>query len=140
MVDNETCLSLKQIKNEILKLNNQLENYLNLKKINFDKATGSTYRFKDVITQTSFVFDKYTQYLIKDEDYDSKIISLQQSILSYEDLLIKEMKRVRQYDDILLIIYLREDLGWSWKKIDSTLHYSEGYSRVRYCNYKNQKL
>jgi hypothetical protein len=140
MIENECCLSLKQIKNELIKLNNQLGNYLKLKEINFEKATGTTYKFKEIITsKTDFIFDKFTHYLIKNEDYDNKIDSLQQSILSYEQLLFKEVDRMKKYDDLPLIVYLREEEDWSWKKIDKTLNYAEDYSKVKYSRYKNNQ-
>jgi hypothetical protein len=141
MVGNEIqTMSLKDIKNEITKLNNQLLTYLNLKQISFETVTGTTSRMKDIlVSKTDFVFDKFTHYLIKDEKYDNKIYSLQQSIAEYEKLLFREMERYRKYDDLSLIIYLRDEEKWSWKKIDRILNYSDDVSRVKYSRYKNEK-
>lgn len=141
MVGNEIqTMSLKDIKNEITKLNNQLLTYLNLKQISFETATGTTSRMRDIlVSKTDFVFDKFTHYLIKDEKYDNKIYSLQQSIAEYEKLLFREMERYRKYDDLSLIIYLREEESWSWRKIDKVLNYSDDVSRVKYSRYKNTK-
>lgn len=141
MVGNEIpTMSLKDIKNEITKLNNQLLTYLNLKQISFETVTGTTSRMKDIlVSKTDFVFDKFTHYLIKDEKYDNKIYSLQQSIAEYEKLLFREMERYRKYDDLSLIIYLRDEENWSWKKIDRILNYSDDVSRVKYSRYKNEK-
>jgi hypothetical protein len=141
MVGNEIqTMSLKDIKNEITKLNNQLLTYLNLKQISFETVTGTTSRMRDIlVSKTDFVFDKFTHYLIKDEKYDNKIYSLQQSIAEYEKLLFREMERYRKYDDLSLIIYLRDEENWSWKKIDRILNYSDDVSRVKYSRYKNEK-
>lgn len=141
MVGNEIqTMSLKNIKNEITKLNNQLLTYLNLKQISFETVTGTTSRMRDIlVSKTDFVFDKFTHYLIKDEKYDDKIYSLQQSIAEYEKLLFREMERYRKYDDLSLIIYLRDEENWSWKKIDRILNYSDDVSRVKYSRYKNEK-
>lgn len=141
MVGNEIpTMSLKDIKNEITKLNNQLLTYLNLKQISFETVTGTNSRMRDIlVSKTDFVFDKFTHYLIKDEKYDNKIYSLQQSIAEYEKLLFREMERYRKYDDLSLIIYLRDEENWSWKKIDRILNYSDDVSRVKYSRYKNEK-
>lgn len=137
MVDNETCLSLKQIKNEINKLNNQLGTYLRLKELEFEKATGTTSRMKEVlVSRTDFVFDKFTHYIIKNENYDDKISSIQQSILAYEELLFKEIERLKKYDDLPLIVFLKEEEEWTWRKIDKALSYAEDTSRTKYKRYK----
>lgn len=133
-------LTIKDIKNELVKLNNKLENRLQLKKINFEKATGTNSALKDILTsKTNFVFDKLTHYVIKDDQYDEEIYYIQKEIASYEILFYKEIERLQKYDDLSLIIYLREEENWKWFKIDKLLNYSQDYSRLKYNRYINEK-
>lgn len=136
MIKIQRDLTLKEIKNQIWELENKLEFYLTQKKINFVKTQAGAIQYKDVVSSSNSIFDKHTHYIIKDEEYDNKIYSLQESLASYEQLLAKEMKRMSKYDEVGLICYLREEEDRSWKYIDKILHRSFGYSKVKYSRYK----
>lgn len=136
MIETQKDLSLKEIKNQIWELKNKLDFYLTQKKINFTKTQAGAIQYKDVISSSNSIFDKYTHYVIKDEEYDNTIYSLQESLASYEQLLVKEMKRMSKYDEVGLICYLREEEHKSWKQIDKLLHRGEDYSRTKYKRYK----
>lgn len=133
-------MTLKEIKNELTKLNNQLENYFNQKKINFEKATGTTSSLKDVITsKTNFVFDKLTHYVIKDEVYDDKILEIQERISSLETLYFKEIERLKRYEDLTLIVFLKEEEKLKWREIDKMLNLGIDYARTKYRLYRNDE-
>src|SRR5574344_1018668 len=138
MVETQKTLTIKETKNIIEQLQNELELYLEKKKINFNKTQPSAMKLKEVISsKTNNIFDSFTTYMIKDEECDDKIYSLVQSILSYQSYVIKELDRMRQYDDLSLIVYLKEELEWNWKDIDKYLHYAEDTSRTKYKRFKN---
>lgn len=125
-------LTIKEAKNELQKDMNELELYLTKKKINYQKTQpkGTNYD-KIVVSGIPITFDKFTHYVVKDDQYDSKIYSLQESIVAWENYIINEMKRVAENtDEITLIHYLRDE-GYSWNKIDKLLHYAPDTSRTK---------
>lgn len=125
MIDNSKFLTIRQAKNEIKKLENNLDLYLTKKKINFDKTQPKTAGIKDVVTSKgNIIFDKFTHYVIKDEELDSTIYGIQESILAYQNFIIKEMKRISSAGGSELIIYLRDEEGLSWNEIKNIVHYS----------------
>lgn len=126
-------LTIKRAKNEILKAQNELDVYLTKKKINFIRQLPGSSKMKDTMVDSSrVIFDKFTQYVIRDEELDEKITSLLETINAYEKFIIEETKRLQKYDEVGLIYYLKEEKGLSWKEIDKALHRSEDYSRLKY--------
>ena len=134
-------MNLKKTKNNIVRLQNNLEYYLTKKKINFEKTQPSSAKIKEVVVFSNFnVFDAFSSYMIKDEEIDDYIYSTLEELLNEQTLFVKEMNRMRKYDQLPLIVYLREEAGWSWRKIDKFLCVSEDVSRVRYARYKGKKI
>ena len=137
----EKHLTIREAKNEIKKAENELDLYLTKKKINFNKTQPGAISLKEVMVDSSRnIFDKYTHYVIKDEEYDKKIIGLQETINAYEKYIIEEIKRMAQTDEIGLICYLREEEKKKWDEIDKILIRSKGYSKVKYSRYKDNLL
>lgn len=133
----EKKLTIREAKNELLRLENQLDVYLTQKKINFLKTQPGAIQYKDIMVDSSVnIFDKFLHYQIRDEEMDLTIYSLQESILSYQQFIVKEMKRMSKYDEVGLICYLREEENKSWYQIDQILHRASDYSRVKYQRYK----
>ena len=131
-------LTIREAKNEIIKLENELDVYLTKKKINFLKTQPGSMKYQDVITSaTHNIFDKFTHYIIKDEEIDTKIYGLQESIVSYQEYIVKEMKRMSEYDEIGLIDYLKNEEKRTWKEIDDLLHRGKDYARTQYKRYKS---
>ena len=134
-------MNLKKIKNNILRIQNKLEYYLTKKKINFEKTQPGSSKIKEVVVFSGFnIFDAFSSYMIKDEEIDEYIYPLQEELLNEQLLFIKEVNRMRKYDQLPLIVYLREEENWSWKKIDKFLCVSDDVSRVRYSRYRGKKV
>lgn len=135
-------LTIREARNEIEKLENELDVYLTKKKINYVKTQPGSSKFKDVVTnRTNEIFDKFSHYIIKDEELDTKIYSLQESILSYQEYILKEMQRISNIEPYKLKVYeLREDMEFIrkynrkryWIEIAETLNYSEKQVRRIY--------
>lgn len=135
----EKHLTIREAKNEIKKAENELDLYLTKKKINFNKTQPGAISLKEVMVDSSRnIFDKFTHYTIKDEEYDNKIYGLEETINAYERYIINEMKRMSETDEIGLICYLKEEERKNWMEIDKLLHRSEGYSKVKYSRFKNK--
>lgn len=136
-MDEMVSMSLRQIKNEIIKLQNQLDHWCTKKKINFSKTQPQSFQYDKIKVDTSHVNnDPLTLYMIKDEECDTRIMALYESLLSYQELYRREVERMLQYDEIPLICYLKEEQKWNWKMIDKIMHYAEGYSKTKYMRYK----
>lgn len=146
----EKHLTIKEARNEIEKLENELDVYLTKKKINYIKTQPGSSKFKDVVTsRTNAIFDKFSHYIIKDEELDIKIYSLQESILSYQEYILKEMQRISNIEPYKLKVYeLREDMDFIrkynrkryWIEIAETLNYSEKQVRRIYKEIINGKI
>lgn len=125
MIDANKFLTIRQAKNEIKKLENNLDLYLTKKKTNFEKTQPASNEIKSVVTSKGNVlFDKFTHYVIKDEELDSTIYSIQESILAYQQFIVKEMKRISDAKGSELITYLRDEENLSWNEIKDIVHYS----------------
>ena len=145
----EKHLTIKEAYNEIIKLENELDLYLTKKKINFVKTQPASSKFKDVVTsRTNAIFDKFTHYVIKDEELDTKIYSLQESILSYQEYILKEMKRISDIEPYKLKVYeLREDIEFikehnrkrTWLEIAELTNYSDRQAKRIYSEIINGK-
>ena len=81
-------LSIKELKYKIKEVEDELEMYLTLKKIEFNKSQPGAMTYKDIIVQGGQPFDKFTHYLIKSEQYDDNIIELTQKLLALIILII----------------------------------------------------
>lgn len=108
-------LTIREVKKILRDLNDDLDAELTNKKINFSKTQPQAVKMKDIVVDTSHAsFDKFSHYVIKDEDLDLKIVSLLESINNYESLIIKRIKSValanKKHAEIIV---LREDEKWA---------------------------
>lgn len=125
-------LTIKEVKNEIRKLENELDIYATKKQINFLKTQPGAVKLKDVIVDSSHTnLDIFLDYLVRDEENDSKIYSLLTSIYSYKAYIAKEIERMSKYDEIAYIEYLKYEEKKSWRQIDRLLNRGEDYSRTK---------
>jgi aspartokinase len=133
MVELQKELTVKEIKYKIKELEDDLNLYLTLKKINFEKTQPQSVKYQDiVISGGNKIFDKFTHYLIKDEDYDTTIYATTEAILAWEQRLVEKIKNISESEDKILITYLRDDEEYSWERIARETNYSERQARRIY--------
>ena len=136
----EQHLTIREVKNEIKKLENELNIYMTKKNINLLKIQPKAMQIKDIVVDSSHTnFDSFLNYIQKSEEYDTKIYGLLASIYSYKAYIANELKRMSEYDEIGYIVYLKEEERRSWREIDRILHHGEGYSKLKYIRYKKDK-
>ena len=124
---------LREIRNTIIKTENRLDYLLTQKQINFEKTQPGSPKLKEAIVDFSHNFvDTFAFYMIKDEELDAEIEELRDSLDNWKNYFKKEVKRLTNYDDLLMIEFLRNELHWKWDRIDEYLHYAYGSSRVKY--------
>ena len=129
----EKELTIKELRHIIQELENDLELYLTLKKINFNKTQPGASKIKDVVTsKTNSISDRFAQYIIKDEEYDSKIYATHQSLLAYEKRYLEKVNNMKSSDEKTYITYLREEEKKNWDDIAKVMHYSERQCRRIY--------
>lgn len=122
-------------KNEIKKIENQIELLKERKRINFEKTQPKSPAYKDIAIIASGTSDKFAHFIIQDSEIDNQIISLERELMAYNTFILKEIERMQKYDEIALISFLREQ-GKQWREIDRKLHRADGYSRLKFARYK----
>lgn len=136
-------MTIENAKKEIDKLNNELELYLEKKNINFQRTQPSSPTLKDVIAGKSDsipIFDKFTHYVIKDEECDNKIYSILESINAYERFIIKEEQRISRVEPSKLKVYMLKQRGKTFKEIGLIINYSERQVQRIYNEVINGKI
>lgn len=104
-------LTIREVKKILRDLYDDLETQLKLKQINYEKTQPKATSMDKILVDTSHSsFDRFAHYVIKDEEYDLKIVAINESINSYNELLTKRIKSValanKSYAEV---IRLRED-------------------------------
>ena len=123
-MDHLTISKAKIIREQLI---NELDLYLEKKEINFIKTQPGSPIMKDIIEGKSDGFkisDKYTHYIVKDEQLDEKIFALEKEINAIEKFIIKEMERINRAGGNYLIRYYRDVEHFSWNKISRLTNYS----------------
>lgn len=122
---NETKkLTIKELKYKIKELEDEIDMYLTLKKIDFVKTQPGAMSYKDVIVQGGQPYDKFTHYTIKSEKYDKKIIELTDTLLTYQKRLNNKIANISNSDSKAFITYLREEEKLRWDEISRITNYS----------------
>lgn len=124
---------LKEIKNKVTETENRLNFLLEKKRINFEKTQPGSPSFKSTMVDASRnLIDKFALYMIRDEDLDQDIQNTRDEYYAWVKYFNEEVKRLYNYEDVLLIEFYRNEFKFSWNQIDKMLHYSEGSSRKKY--------
>ena len=134
-------MTITEAKNRINQIENELSYLKEKKVINFEKTQPSSPKLKDIVegkSNSKVVNDKYTHFIIKDDDLDNEIIALEKEKNSLDRFILNEIERLKKYDEIMLIEYYREQ-GLSWKQIDKLLYKSNGYARIKLYRAKKKK-
>ncbi len=133
-------LTIRELKHIIKELEDDLDLYLTLKKINFYKTQPGAIKYKDIMTNQSMVIsDRFSQYVIRDEEYDNVIFTKHQSLLAYQQRLLDKLKNINTSNERVLITYLREEEKMSWKEICKITHYSDRQARRIYQKGKDDR-
>lgn len=128
-------LTIKEIKYNIKELEDDLELYLTLKKINFEKTQPKSVNYSTPYTdKTNIIFDKFNHYVIRDKDYDDIIYEKLALLNSWEKRLIDKIKNLANGNSKAFITYLREEEKCTWDKIERMTNYSERQARRIYKN------
>lgn len=141
-------LTIREVKKILRDLNDELDLELTNKKINLYKTQPQSVKLKDIIVDSSHAsFDKFSHYVIKDEELDTKIIALLQSINSYEALIIKRIRSIALANKKEAeVIILREDEEYarnhdgkprSWELIGEITSFSSRQAHRIYDKYLN---
>ena len=140
MTESKKHLTIREAKNEILSLENELDVYATKKKINYLKTQPGATKIKEIVVDSSHTnLDSFLNYTIRDEEYDEKIYSLVAAIYAYKRYIANEIKRMSRYDEIAYISYLKNEEKKTWKEIDKILHRGEDYSRTKYKRFFKEK-
>lgn len=132
-------LTISEAKNEVEALKHELEVYCTKRNVNFLKTQPSAINPQDIVVDSTHTnFDSFLNYVVRDEEYDTKIYGLLASMYSYQSFIAKEKERMSKNDEIGYIVYLREEEKKSWREIDKILHHGENYSKVKYARYKSK--
>ncbi len=141
-------LTIREVKKILRDQYDNLDTELTNKRINFQKTQPTASQIKDIVVDTSHSsFDKFAHYVIKDEIYDTEIISLLESINSYEALIIKRIKSIalanRKEAEVII---LREDEKYAsehngkprtWNSIGEIVGFSDRQAQRIYEKYLN---
>lgn len=131
-------LTIKEAKNKIKQLENELDVYLTKMNLNYLKTQPVAVKINEIVVDSSHMsFDSFLNCFMKNEKYDSKIYDILVSIYTYKLFIVKELERMSKYDEIAYITYLRDEEDKSWKEIDNMLHRGAGYSKLKLIRYKN---
>ncbi len=137
----EKHVTIREAKNEIKRLENELDVYATQRNINFLKTQPGAVKIKDLVVDSSNTnIDSFLNYVFKDEELDTKIYGLVAAIYSWKAYIAKEIKRMSQYDEIGYIEYLKYDEKKSWREIDKKLNRGKDYSRTKYNRYKKNSV
>lgn len=140
MIEPKKHLTIREAKNEILSLENELDVYATKKKINYLKTQPGATKIKEIVVDSSHTnLDSFLNYTIRDEEYDEKIYSLVAAIYAYKRYIANEIKRMAKYDEIAYISYLKNEEKKTWREIDKILHRGEDYSRTKYKRFFKEK-
>lgn len=118
-------MTIREARNEIEKLDNELELYLEKKKINFNKTQPASIKYQDIVSHSSIPIDKFTHYVIRDIELDDKINNILEERNAIEKFIIQEMKRISNSPDMTeQIKFYRDELKMGWEEIARVVHYS----------------
>ncbi len=127
-------MTIREARNEIASLENELELYATKRQLNFEKTQPGAAKIKDIIVDSSHVGnDIFLNYTIKDEDLDVKITGLLESIKAYQEFIKKEInKNLENKRKKEKVIYLKNECCFNWKDISSILGIGEKQCRRLY--------
>ena len=133
-------MTIRDIDNEIKRLENQRDYYVDKKQKAVDKTQPQAVNYDKVNVNGGKREDKFISYLIECEDYDCFIDNIQDEIFRLTRFVDKELKRIGEYDPLMQdIIKAKEQLSLTWENVSLSVGYSVSQCRRIYKKYKNQR-
>lgn len=122
-------LSIRDINNNIIKLENQLQYWVDIKFKAFERTQPQSLDLLKDKTGGGIAENKTDTYLIICEDADYYISNLENEIIRLTKYVENELRRLETYNPLLKkIIELRDEKDMKWEDIANYVHYS-----VRQC-------
>lgn len=141
-----SSMTINQMNNEIKRLNNELDYYLNEKQRIFDKTQPKAGNMSGERVQGGTTReDRFANYVIEcdSEEYqqiETKIDDTQNKIFNLTRLVERELRRIGEYDPLMKkIVELRETTKLSWDKIGEATGYCGKQCWRIYKKYKEQR-
>ena len=135
-------MDLKQANNKLEKIDNQIEYWLEEKKIALEKTQPkSVDTTKEVVSGGSRV-DRFVNYVITKEKIDYKLDELYAEKTILESYIEKELHRLEKYREVeQLIIYYKEQCleEYTWEEIGKKAYMSKDNCRKIYRKWKKQR-
>lgn len=135
-------MNLKEASNEIKKIDNEIEYWLNEKEIVIGKVLpGALDTSKENVTGGTRT-DKFLNYIMKNEKINYELDKLYARKNNLESYVENELHRLGKYKEVeKLIIYYKEQCleNYTWEEISRKTHYSKTQCRNIYRKWKRQR-
>lgn len=136
-------MNLKKANNQIERIDNNINYWLNKKELEIAKIMPQAVDFKKEVVKTSRIeTNKFLYYTSKVENIDLELDFLYKEKEILLEYIEKELKRLNKYSDVekLIVYYKEESLEkYTWSRIAKLVNYSETQCRRIYRKYKNQR-
>lgn len=135
-------MNLKEASNEIEKIDNEIEYWLNEKEIVIGKVLpGALDTSKENVTGGTRT-DKFLNYIMKNEKIDYELDKLYARKNNLESYVENELHRLGKYKEVeKLIIYYKEQCleNYTWEEIGKKVYMSKDNCRKIYRKWKKQR-
>lgn len=121
-------ITINEINNEIRKLANKLEYWLDVKEKMFSKTQPKSIEIKDESIEGGLRTDRFASYVIEceEKEIDAKINEIQDKISILTKYVEKELLRAGEYGKVEeQVITLRDVHKKKWRVIEKETNYSE---------------
>lgn len=146
-------MTLKEAREKLEHLDNDLELLLNEKEVLFNKTQPTAIKYDKESIMGGKRENRYENYLIsvEEKEFDSKIDDIYTRKRLYENWITNELKILEKYNELeQLIIHFKEDTiihcpytkksrEMTWQEIADKVFYSKDYCRRVYRNYLRKR-
>ena len=135
-------MNLKEASNEIEKIDNEIEYWLNEKEIVIGKVLPGALDTSNEVVTGGTRTDKFLNYIMKNEKIDYELDKLYAQKNNLESYVENELHRLGKYKEVeKLIIYYKEQCleNYTWEEISRKTHYSKTQCRNIYRKWKRQR-
>lgn len=133
-------LTIMQAKSKVQHLENMREVKLKEKELNFEKTQPKSKPITNINVQGGTREDKYASFVIKDEEIDKEIEYIDNLLEVYNNYIVKELKRLDEYDEWeQKVIYMKEN-GMTNIKIACSTPFSVSSVKRIWRKHKNKRV